>query len=254
MNLPRRLLAEALGSMLLAATVIGSGIMAQRLAGGNVAVALLANTLATVAVLGVLIALLGPVSGAHLNPAVSLIEALRRRLPLPHAAGYIAAQVGGCVAGAVLAQAMFELPLIQSATHVRAGAAQWLGEFVATFGLLLVILGCRRVRDLPWMVAGWIGAAYWFTSSTSFANPAITIARSLSDTFAGIRPADVPAFVLAQLAGALAAYLAATGLFPLSRPLAPGRQAHGGRRESSARAAALAGVSDAQTDRHGHDQ
>lgn len=213
MNRLRRLLAEALGSMLLAATVIGSGIMAERLAGGNAAVALVANTGATVAALAVLIALLGPVSGAHLNPAVSLVEALRRRLSLAEASAYVAAQVGGCIAGAVLAHAMFELPLIQSSAHVRAGAAQGLAEFVATFGLLLVILGCRRSRDTPWMVAAWIGAAYWFTASTSFANPAITIARSLTNTFAGIRPHDVPVFIAAQLAGALAALGVARVLF-----------------------------------------
>jgi glycerol uptake facilitator-like aquaporin len=211
--LARRLIAEALGSMLLAATVIGSGIMAQRLAAGNAAVALLANTGATVAVLAVLIALLGPVSGAHFNPAVSLVEALRRRLSFPEAAAYIALQLAGCIAGAVLAHAMFELPLIQSSTHVRAGTAQGLAEFVATFGLLLVILGCQRSRDTPWMVAAWIGAAYWFTASTSFANPAITVARSLTNTFSGIRPHDVPVFIAAQLAGALAAMVVARALF-----------------------------------------
>jgi len=209
----RRLLAEALGSMLLAATVIGSGIMAQRLAGGNAAVALLANTGATVAVLAVLIALLGPVSGAHFNPAVSLVQALRRRLSVPEAVARIGAQVGGCIAGAILAHAMFELPLIQSSMHVRAGAAQALAEFVATFGLLLVILGSRRSRDTPWMVAAWIGAAYWFTASTSFANPAITIARSLTNTFSGIRPRDVPVFIAAQLLGALAAMVISRTLF-----------------------------------------
>lgn len=211
--LPRRLIAEALGSMLLAATVIGSGIMAQRLAGGNAAVALLANTGATVAVLAVLIALLGPVSGAHLNPAVSMVEALRRRLSVPDAAAYIAVQVAGCLAGAILAHAMFQLPLVQSSTHVRAGAAQGLAEFVATFGLLLVILGCRRSRDTPWMVAAWIGAAYWFTASTSFANPAITIARSLTNTFSGIRPHDVPLYIAAQLVGALPAMVVSRTLF-----------------------------------------
>lgn len=220
MNLPRRLLAEALGSMLLAATVIGSGIMAQRLAGGNAAVALLANTGATVAILAVLIALLGPVSGAHLNPAVSLVESFRGRLSLREAAVYMTAQVTGCIAGAFLAHAMFELPLIQSSTHVRAGAAQALAEFVATFGLLLVILGNPRSKDTPWLVAGWIGAAYWFTASTSFANPAITIARSLTNTFSGIRPNDVPVFIAAQLAGALAAMIVARALFSAPAPVA----------------------------------
>jgi glycerol uptake facilitator-like aquaporin len=208
----RRLAAEALGSLLLAATVVGSGVMAERLAGGNVAIALLANTGATVAMLATLIALLGQVSGAHFNPAVSLVVGLQGRLRWGDALAYVAVQILGCCAGAVLAHAMFQLPLIESATHVRAGGAQCLAEFVATFGLLLVVLGHRRSRDAPWMVAAWIGAAYWFTASTSFANPAITIARALSDTFAGIRPKDVPAFVLAQLAGASAGYYVAMWL------------------------------------------
>ena len=199
--------------MLLAATVIGSGIMAERLADGNLAVALLANTAATVAVLATLIALLGPISGAHFNPAVSLVQAMRGVLPWREARGYVLLQVVGCCAGAVLAHAMFELPLLQSSVHARTGAAQWLAEFVATFGLLVVILGHQRAADAPWMVAGWIGAAYWFTSSTSFANPAITIARALSNTFAGIAPAHVPAFVLAQLLGAVAALPTARRLF-----------------------------------------
>ena len=213
MNLSQRLTAELLGSLLLAATVIGSGIMAERLAGGNVAVALLANTGATVAVLAVLIALLVPVSGAHFNPAVSLVLALRKALPWREAGVYALVQVVGCCLGAVLAHAMFGLPWPQSSHHVRAGPAQWLSEGVATFGLLLVILGCRRARDIPWMVAAWIGAAYWFTASTSFANPAITIARSFSDTFAGIRPRDVPPFILAQIIGALVATFVAARLF-----------------------------------------
>ncbi|HVY66723.1 MAG TPA: MIP/aquaporin family protein [Gammaproteobacteria bacterium] len=219
MTLLRRLAAEALGSLLLAATVIGSGVMAERLAAGNLAVALLANTAATVAVLGVLITLLAPVSGAHFNPAVTLVAALRRALAPADATAYVLAQVAGCCAGAPLAHAMFELPLWQTSTHVRAGAAQWLAEIVATFGLLLVVLGCSRERA-AWTVAAWIGAAYWFTSSTSFANPAITIARALSDTFAGIRPADVPGFVVAQLAGAALATVVARGLLP--RALKPG--------------------------------
>jgi glycerol uptake facilitator-like aquaporin len=199
----RRLLAEGLGSLLLAATVVGSGIMAERLAGGNAAVALLANTGATVAALAALIALLGPVSGAHFNPAVSLVMALCRRLSWPETAAYVAVQIAGCCAGALLAHAMFGLPLLQFSTHVRTGNAQWLAEFVATLGLLLIVLGHRRAEDAPWMVAAWIGAAYWFTASTSFANPAITIARSLTDTFSGIRPADAPAFIVAQLLGAI---------------------------------------------------
>jgi glycerol uptake facilitator-like aquaporin len=209
----KRLAAEGIGSLFLAATVIGSGVMAERLAGGNAAIALLANTAATVAVLATLIALLGPVSGAHFNPAVSLVEALRRKLPWPDAGAYVLIQVAGCCGGALLAHAMFELPLLQSSTHVRAGFGQWLAEGVATFGLLLVVLGHRRPQDAPWLVAAWIGAAYWFTASTAFANPAITVARSLSDTFAGIRPADAPAFIIAQLAGAGFALWAARFLF-----------------------------------------
>jgi len=206
-------LAEGLGSALLAATVVGSGIMAERLAAGNAAVALLANTGATVAVLATLIALLGPLSGAHFNPAVSLVEALRGRLGWQETTAYVGVQVLGCCFGAILAHAMFELPLIQSSTHVRAGGPQLLAEFVATFGLLLVVLGHRRAEDAPWMVAGWIGAAYWFTASTSFANPAITIARSLTNTFSGIRPVDAPWFILAQIAGALIALGTASVLF-----------------------------------------
>jgi glycerol uptake facilitator-like aquaporin len=200
--------------LLLAATVVGSGIMAERLSGGNVAVALLANTAATVGVLATLIALLGPVSGAHFNPALSVVEALRRRLAWREAAAYTLLQVAGCCAGALLAHVMFELPLWQGSAHVRTGSAQWLAEGVATFGLLLVILGHRRSEDAPWMVAAWIGAAYWFTASTSFANPAITIARSLTNTFAGIRPVDTPAFIVAQFVGALAALATTPVLFP----------------------------------------
>jgi glycerol uptake facilitator-like aquaporin len=201
----RALGAELLGSMLLAATVIGSGVMAERLAGGNLAVALLANTAATVGALATLIALLGPISGAHFNPAVSLVKAMRGALTWREAWAYVLFQIIGCCAGAILAHAMFDLPLLEASLHARTGMAQWLAEFVATFGLLLIILGHQRAVDAPWMVAAWIGAAYWFTSSTSFANPAITIARSISNTFAGIAPAHVPAFVLAQLLGAAAA-------------------------------------------------
>ena len=217
----RALVAEGLGSVLLAATVIGSGIMAERLAGSNLAVALLANTAATVAVLATLIALLGPISGAHFNPAVSLVEALRGRLTLRQAVAYGIVQIAGCCLGALLAHAMFELPLWQASAHIRTGPAQWLAEAVATFGLLLVVLGHRRSEDAPWMVAAWIGAAYWFTASTSFANPAITIARSLSDTFSGIRPIDVPEFIVAQLAGAIAALPVARVLFMRSSIDAP---------------------------------
>jgi glycerol uptake facilitator-like aquaporin len=215
-NLFQRLAAEGLGSLLLAATVVGSGVMAERLAGGNTAVALLANTAATVAALATLIALLGPVSGAHFNPAVSLGQALRSTLPWREIGPYIFVQVVGCCLGALLAHAMFSMQLLQPSTHVRTGAAQWLAEAIATFGLLLVVLGHRRAEDAPWMVAAWIGAAYWFTASTSFANPAITIARSLSDTFCGIRPADVPAFIAAQFIGALVALAAARYLFSVS--------------------------------------
>jgi glycerol uptake facilitator-like aquaporin len=213
LSLYQRLVAEGIGSLLLAATVIGSGIMAERLAGGNLGVALIANTGATVAVLATLIALLGPVSGAHFNPAVSFVQALRGALPWREACAYAVIQVAGCCVGAILAHAMFALPLLQSSLHARTGVAQWLAEFVATFGLLLVVLGHRRAQEAPWMVAAWIGAAYWFTASTSFANPAITIARSLSNTFAGIAPSHVPAFILAQLAGALAAIPLARVLF-----------------------------------------
>lgn len=209
----RRIGCEWLGSLLLAAAVIGSGIMAERIAGGNVAIALLANTAATVAALATLIALFGPVSGAHFNPAVTLISALLRRQSASDATLYVLAQIIGCCMGAILAHAMFELPLIQSSTHVRNGASQLIAESIATFGLLLVVLGHRRTEDAPWMVAAWIGAAYWFTSSTSFANPAITIARSLTDTFSGIRATDVLTFVAAQAVGAVLAMLVARILF-----------------------------------------
>jgi glycerol uptake facilitator-like aquaporin len=209
----RCLVAEGIGSVLLAATVVGSGIMAERLAGGNGAIALLANTGATVAVLAAMIALLGPVSGAHFNPAVSLIQAIRGVMRWRDAGAYTVIQVVGCCLGVVLAHVMFCLPWLQASAHPRTGFSQWLAEGVATFGLLLVILGHRRPQDAPWMVAAWIGAAYWFTASTSFANPAITIARSFSDTFAGIRPGDVGGFIAAQLAGALLAYRVARFLF-----------------------------------------
>lgn len=199
----RRLLAEWLGALLLAAAVIGSGIMGERLAAGNLAVALLANTGATVAALAVLIAALGPVSGGHFNPVVSLVATLRGELRPSQAGAYAVAQLLGCCAGALLANAMFGLPLVETATQVRAGPAQWLSEIVATAGLVLVVLTSPTLREAAWRVPAWIGAAYWFTASTSFANPAITIGRSLSDSFAGIRPADVPEFVLAQVAGGL---------------------------------------------------
>ncbi len=213
MTMPRRLAAEGIGSMLLTATVVGSGVMAQSLAAGNEAVALLANTGATVAVLAVLIALLGPTSGAHFNPVVSLAMALTKRREWPEMGAYAATQFAAAVAGTLLAHAMFALPLIQVASHARTGAALWLSELVATAGLLLVVLGHRRASDAPWMVASWIGAAYWFTASTSFANPAMAVARSMSDTFAGMRPMDVPGFVVAEVSGMFFAISLAKILF-----------------------------------------
>jgi glycerol uptake facilitator-like aquaporin len=219
MTLLRRCVAEGLGSAFLLAAVVGSGIMAQRLSGGNVAVALLANTLATAGVLVCLIAALGPISGAHFNPAVSLADALGGGLRWRELPAYVGSQLAGAVVGVATANSMFGLAPFSIATRVRSGAGQWLGEFVAAFGLMIVIWGCVRFRSrlLPFAVGAYIGAAYWFTSSTSFANPAVTIARSLSDTFTGIRPADVAPFVAAQLAGAAGA----TGLFlwlvPVSR-------------------------------------
>jgi glycerol uptake facilitator-like aquaporin len=218
-GISRRLLAEGTGSALLAATVIGSGIMAERLSLGNLGIALLANTAATVAVLAALIALLAPVSGAHFNPAVSVAEAVRGRLGWRELAAYVPIQILGCCAGAWLAHLMFELPVWQLSSHVRTGPAQWLAEGVATFGLILVVIGHRRSEDAPWMVAAWIGAAYWFTASTSFANPAITIARSLTNSFAGIRPDDVPLFIVAQFLGAFAGFALARALFPVGKPL-----------------------------------
>lgn len=211
----RRLAAEGIGAFFLFLAVIGSGIMAERLAGGNVAIALLANTLATGAMLVVLIAMLGPISGAHMNPAVSLVAASRRELPWPDAGAYIAAQLACGILGAWAAHAMFDLPTLQYSVKARTGAGQWLGEAIATFGLILTILGTVRHRRewVPLSVGLYISAAYWFTSSTSFANPAITVVRGLSDTFAGIAPADVPMFVAAQLAGAALAALVARGLF-----------------------------------------
>ena len=200
----RKLIAEALGALLLTACVVGSGIMGERLAAGNAAVALLANTAATVAVLAALIVTLGPISGAHFNPVVSLVACLRRQLDAGAALQYVLAQMVGCCAGAMLANVMFELPVVQASTHARSGAAQWLSEFVATSGLILVAFRAPTLEQAAWRVALWIGAAYWFTASTSFANPAITVGRSLSDTFAGIQPADVPGFIAAQVVGAAA--------------------------------------------------
>jgi len=228
-TLRRRLAAEGVGSLFLAAAVVGSGVMAERLAAGNQAIALLANTGATVAVLATLIALLAPVSGAHFNPAVSLVQGVRGSLPWVEVGAYTVVQIVGCCLGAVLAHAMFDLPWLQSSAHVRTGASQWLAEGVATFGLVLVVLGHRRSEDAAWMVAAWIGAAYWFTASTSFANPAITIARSLSDTFSGIRPADVPGFIIAQLIGAILAVGVARLLFASARRVAGQVPGHDGK-------------------------
>ncbi len=209
--LGRRIAAEGVGSFFLFVCVIGSGIMAANLSGGNDAVALLGNTLATGAILFVLITMLGPISGAHMNPAVSLVAASRRELPWTDAGAYIAAQLAFGILGAWAAHLMFDLPTLQLSVKARTGLGQWTGEAIATFGLILTILGTveHRPQWVPASVALYITAAYWFTSSTSFANPAITVARSLSDTFAGIAPANAPAFVIAQLLGAaLAALLA----------------------------------------------
>jgi glycerol uptake facilitator-like aquaporin len=205
----RRAVAEAIGTGFLLAAVIGSGIMGERLSGGNVAITLLANTAATGAMLLALILTFGPISGAHLNPAVTVAESWRGRLAWREAPFYVIAQVVGAVSGAAVAHLMFGLPLFFASHHARNGGAQLFSEFVATFGLLAIIQACSSVqpRAVAFAVAAYIVAAYWFTASTSFANPAVTLARSLSDTFAGIRPLDAPAFVLAQLSGALAATL-----------------------------------------------
>lgn len=205
-TLARRIVSEAIGTGLLLACVVGSGVMGERLAGGNVAVALLANTLATGAVLVALIYSLAPISGAHLNPAVSAASALADELPWRELPAYIAAQVVGALAGVVLAHLMFELPAISISGHARAGLGQLLSEAVATFGLVLVIGRCASARaPVAIAVGAYITAAYWFTASTSFANPAVTLARSLSDTFAGIRPIDAPGFIAAELVGAAGA-------------------------------------------------
>jgi glycerol uptake facilitator-like aquaporin len=207
--LPQRLFCEWLGTAFLLAAVVGSGIMAEKLAGGNGAVALLCNTLPTGAILVVLILVFGPLSGAHLNPAVSVAFALRGEMPWPTVLAYIVAQVVGGLIGVWAAHLMFEMPIWQFSSTVRTGAGQWLAEAVATFGLLLTVFGCgaRRPDAVPFAVGLYITAAYWFTASTSFANPAVTIARSLSDTFAGIAPAGAPAFVAAQFAGMFAAVI-----------------------------------------------
>ena len=220
-TLAQRLAAETLGTAFLLAAVVGSGIMAQKLAGGNGALALLGNTLPTGAILVVLILIFGPVSGAHLNPAVSLAFALRGELAWTNAAAYIAGQLAGGMVGVWAAHLMFELPLWQFSTTARTGFGQWLGEFIASFGLLLTVFGCaaRAPTAVAYAVGLYITAAYWFTASTSFANPAVTVARSLSDTFAGIAPSGVAAFVVAQLFGALVAVLLSRWLWPDPRSI-----------------------------------
>ncbi len=209
MTLDRRLMAEWLGTFFLLATVVGSGIMAERLAGGNVAIALLGNTIPTGAILVVLITVFGPISGAHFNPAVTLCFTLRREIAPNVAALYVAVQVFGGIIGVLVAHVMFDNPLIDPSTTARTGLGQWTGEFVATFGLVGTILGCLKARPqaVPMAVGLYITAAYWFTSSTSFANPAVTIARGFSDTFAGISPPDVAAFIGVQLVAAVLATL-----------------------------------------------
>jgi len=214
-RLSQRLVAEALGTAFLLATIIGSGVMAQRLSGGNQALALLGNTLPTGAILAVLILIFGPVSGAHFNPVVSMAFALRRELAWPDTAAYVAVQVIGGLVGVWAAHLMFELPLVQLSSTVRTGPGPWFSEAVASLGLVLTILGCvaKAPAAVAYAVGLYITAAYWFTASTSFANPAVTLARSVSDTFAGIAPAGVPAFIVAQVIGALAALALARWLW-----------------------------------------
>jgi glycerol uptake facilitator-like aquaporin len=215
-SLRRKLTAECIGTALLLAAVVGSGIMGERLAGGNVAIALLANTLATGAMLVALILTFGPISGAHLNPAVTLADASQGGLSWGHVPGYIIAQILGAFIGVGSAHLMFAEPVYSASLHVRAGGAQLFSEFIATFGLLAVIWGCARLRSsaVPFAVGAYITAAYWFTASTSFANPAVTLARAASNTFAGIRPGDAPGFIVAQLAGAAVATVLFRWLVP----------------------------------------
>ncbi|MBI3728853.1 MAG: aquaporin family protein [Burkholderiales bacterium] len=219
MTMVRRLVSECLGTALLLAVVVGSGIMAERLTGGNVAIALLANALATGAGLIALILMFGTISGAHFNPVVTLSEAFQRNMPGKEVLPYILVQVLGAFAGVAAAHGMFEDPVFFASEHVRTGMAQWWSEFIATFGLIAVIIGCSRSRPAvtPFAVAAYITAAYWFTSSTSFANPAVTLARAATNTFAGIRPADAPGFIIAQLLGAAAATLVFCWLYPLKQ-------------------------------------
>jgi len=238
MTLGRRLAAEGTGTTLLLAAVVGSGIMGERLAAGNVAIALLANTLATGAALVALLLTFGPISGAHLNPAVTLAEASQGDLSWRDVPGYLAAQFAGALVGVALADLMFGEPIFALSRHARHGPAQVLSEFVAAFGLLSVIWGCSRLRSaitVPFAVGAYITAAYWFTASTSFANPAVTVARALTDTFAGIQPADVPSFIVAQLLGAALATALFGWLVPArpaiprsaARPSEPARHARG---------------------------
>jgi glycerol uptake facilitator-like aquaporin len=216
MTFARRIVAEGLGSALLLAVVVGSGIMAERLAGGNVAIALLANAIATGAGLVALILMFGTISGAHFNPVVTLSEAWQKNMPASDVIPYIIVQVVGAFAGVAIAHLMFDVPVFFASAHVRTGAAQWWSEFVATFGLVAVIISCSRSRPgvTPFAVAAYITAAYWFTSSTSFANPAVTLARSATDTFAGIRPVDAFGFIVAQVMGAAAATPLFCWLYP----------------------------------------
>lgn len=213
-NLARRLAVEFTGTCLLVTAVVGSGIMADNLT-NDIALALLCNTIATAAALVVLISVFGPVSGAHFNPAVSLVMLLLKEMPITAFVLYCGAQMAGGIAGTVLAHGMFELPLIQVSTHVRTGGGQWLAEAVAAFGLILTILSVRNSKpdNIPMLVGLYIAAAYWFTASTSFANPAVTLARALTDTFAGIRPIDAPGFILAQMVGAFAAMMFVSQIF-----------------------------------------
>lgn len=215
----RRLVAEALGTAMLVAAVVGSGIMADRLT-DDVALSLLGNTIPTGAMLVVLITILGPISGAHFNPAVTLVFALRREIQTKAAIAYVIAQITGGIAGTFLAHAMFDLPILQISQTVRAGSGQWIAELVAAFGLVFTILAGLRFRSdaIPWLVGLYITSAYWFTASTSFANPAVAIARALSNTFAGIRPLDVPAFIVAELLGALLAMALAGWLLSVPKP------------------------------------
>lgn len=212
-DLSRRVVAEALGTALLVATVVGSGIMAETLT-KDVALALLGNTIATGAMLVVLITILGPISGAHFNPAVSLVFTIKGDLPLRDAALYTIAQAAGGIAGTIAAHLMFAMPIVMASEHVRTGNAQWFAEWVATFGLVVTILAGIRFAHaaVPWLVGLYITAAYWFTASTSFANPAVAVARSLTNTFSGIRPIDVPGFIAAQIAGAICALALVTWL------------------------------------------